>query len=230
MTSIHHNLRQTRRRISISARNCERNPEEITLVAVSKNKSVSQIKEAIAEGQTDFGENYVQEAVEKIRTMLDYPGLRWHFIGTLQSNKSRLVAENFDWCHTIDRYQLAQRLHEQRPLHLPPLNVLIQINIDNEETKSGISLDQLNALAEKVMGMPRLCLRGIMAMPRPSGSCRSYTKLADVLINLRSKYPMLDTLSLGMSDDIDEAIAAGSTMLRIGTSIFGARPAHSLSP
>ena len=153
--------------------------------------------------------------------------LQWHFIGPLQSNKSRLVAEHFDWCHTIDRLRIAARLSEQRPAELPPLNVLIQINISDENSKSGIPLAELDALAAEVAALPRITLRGLMAIPAPeSDYVRQFEvaqQMAVAFARLKTRYPSIDTLSLGMSDDMDAAIAAGSTMVRIGTAIFGAR-------
>ncbi|EMK5830974.1 YggS family pyridoxal phosphate-dependent enzyme [Citrobacter sedlakii] len=229
MNDIAHNLAQVRDKISAAASRCGRASEEVTLLAVSKTKPASAIEEAIAAGQRAFGENYVQEGVEKIRHFQTQgvEGLQWHFIGPLQSNKSRLVAEHFDWCHTIDRLRIAARLSEQRPAELPPLNVLIQINISDENSKSGISLETLDALAAEVVELPHLRLRGLMAIPAPeSDYVRQFEvarQMAVAFAGLQARYPDVDTLSLGMSDDMDAAIAAGSTMVRIGTAIFGAR-------
>ncbi|HCU0297311.1 TPA: YggS family pyridoxal phosphate-dependent enzyme [Citrobacter sedlakii] len=229
MNDIAHNLAQVRDKISAAASRCGRASEEVTLLAVSKTKPASAIEEAIAVGQRAFGENYVQEGVEKIRHFQaqGVEGLQWHFIGPLQSNKSRLVAEHFDWCHTIDRLRIAARLSEQRPAELPPLNVLIQINISDENSKSGISLEALDALAAEVVELPHLRLRGLMAIPAPeSDYVRQFEvarQMAVAFAGLQARYPDVDTLSLGMSDDMDAAIAAGSTMVRIGTAIFGAR-------
>lgn len=229
MNDIAHNLAQVRDKISAAASRCGRASEEVTLLAVSKTKPASAIEEAIAAGQRAFGENYVQEGVEKIRHFQaqGVEGLQWHFIGPLQSNKSRLVAEHFDWCHTIDRLRIAARLSEQRPAELPPLNVLIQINISDENSKSGISLEALDALAAEVAELPHLRLRGLMAIPAPeSDYVRQFEvarQMAVAFAGLQARYPDVDTLSLGMSDDMDAAIAAGSTMVRIGTVIFGAR-------
>ena len=176
-----------------------------------------------------FGENYVQEGVEKIRYFQEAgaSSLQWHFIGPLQSNKSRLVAEHFDWCHTVDRLKIATRLSEQRPSHLPPLNVLIQINISDEQSKSGILLQALDALAAEIAALPNLRLRGLMAIPAPESEyVRQFAvaqQMAVAFARLKTQYPTVDTLSLGMSDDMEAAIAAGSTMVRIGTAIFGAR-------
>ena len=229
MTSIQHNLQQVRQRIAAAAASCGRDPQEITLLAVSKTKPASAIEEAMAAGQRAFGENYVQEGVDKIRyfQQAGASGLQWHFIGPLQSNKSRLVAEHFDWCHTVDRLKIATRLSEQRPADLPPLNVLIQINISDEQSKSGIPLAELDALAAGVAALPNLQLRGLMAIPAPESEYeRQFAvaqQMAVAFAQLKTLYPSVDTLSLGMSDDMEAAIAAGSTMVRIGTAIFGAR-------
>ncbi|HHU4061329.1 TPA: YggS family pyridoxal phosphate-dependent enzyme [Raoultella ornithinolytica] len=229
MNDIAHNLAQVRDKISDAAARCGRAPEEITLLAVSKTKPASAIEVAIAAGQVAFGENYVQEGVEKIRYFQEAgaSSLQWHFIGPLQSNKSRLVAEHFDWSHTVDRLKIAKRLSEQRPSHLPPLNVLIQINISDEQSKSGILLDALDGLAAEIAALPNLRLRGLMAIPAPESEyVRQFAvaqQMAVAFARLKTQYPTVDTLSLGMSDDMEAAIAAGSTMVRIGTAIFGAR-------
>lgn len=229
MSDIAHNIAQIQRHIAASARRCERASEEVTLLAVSKTKPVSAIEEAIAAGQRSFGENYVQEGVEKIHyfSRTGVKDLVWHFIGPLQSNKSRLVAENFDWCHTVDRLRIATRLSEQRPADMVALNVLIQINISDEQSKSGIAPDELDTLAAQVAALPGLRLRGLMAIPAPEPDYdRQFAiarHMAVAFEQLKTRYPGVDTLSLGMTDDMDAAIAAGSTMVRIGTAIFGAR-------
>ncbi|MGK3187043.1 YggS family pyridoxal phosphate-dependent enzyme [Enterobacter soli] len=229
MNDIAHNLAQVRDKISAAATRCGRAPEEVTLLAVSKTKPASAIAEAIAAGHRAFGENYVQEGVDKIRYFqeLGNSDLQWHFIGPLQSNKSRLVAEHFDWCHTLDRLRIATRLSEQRPAGLAPLNVLIQINISDENSKSGIALNELDTLAAEVASLPRLTLRGLMAIPAPESSYERQFAVAQQMAvafeALKARYSTVDTLSLGMSDDMEAAIAAGSTMVRIGTAIFGAR-------
>ena len=223
MNDIAHNLAHVRDKISAAATRCGRSSEEVMLLAVSKTKPASAIEEAIAAGQLAFGENYVQEGVEKIRHFREkgIAGLQWHFIGPLQSNKSRLVAEHFDWCHTLDRLRIATRLNEQRPTELEPLNVLIQINISDENSKSGIPLEELDALAAEVVELPNLRLRGLMAIPAPeSDYVRQFEvarQMAVAFAGLKTRYPDVDTLSLGMSDDMEAAIAAGSTMVRIGT-------------
>lgn len=229
MTDIAYNLAQIKSKIATAATKCGRAPEEITLLAVSKTKPASDIEEAIAAGQTTFGENYVQEGVDKINYFRQQAvtGLIWHFIGPLQSNKSRLVAEHFDWCHTIDRLRIAQRLSDQRPKHLSPLNVLIQINISDEASKSGIDLADLDTLAAEVENLPGLTLRGLMAIPAPESDYEKQLavgkEMANAFTALQARYPSVDTLSLGMTEDMEAAIAAGSTMVRIGTAIFGAR-------
>ncbi len=229
MNDIAHNLAQVRDKISAAATRCGRASEEVTLLAVSKNKPASAIAEAIDAGQRMFGENYVQEGVEKIRHFREKgtADLQWHFIGPLQSNKSRLVAEHFDWCHTVDRLRIASRLSEQRPAEMPPLNVLIQINISDENSKSGIALEALDQLADEVAALPGLKLRGLMAIPAPESDYdRQFAvarQMAVAFEALKTRFPTVDTLSLGMTDDMAAAIAAGSTMVRIGTAIFGAR-------
>lgn len=229
MNDIAHNLAQVRDKISAAATRCGRASEEVSLLAVSKTKPASAIAEAIDAGQRAFGENYVQEGVDKIRyfQQTGKANLQWHFIGPLQSNKSRLVAEHFDWCHTVDRLRIATRLSDQRPADMAPLNILIQINISDENSKSGIALAELDALAEQVSELPGLTLRGLMAIPAPETSYdRQFAvaqQMAVAFEALKARYTTVDTLSLGMSDDMEAAIAAGSTMVRIGTAIFGAR-------
>ncbi|ROJ30173.1 YggS family pyridoxal phosphate-dependent enzyme [Morganella morganii] len=227
MKPIKDNLTEIRERITAAAQKCGRDPHTVTLLAVSKTKPVSALEEAIAAGQTRFGENYVQEGVEKIQYLSANQNLEWHFIGPLQSNKSRLVAEHFDWCHTIDRLKIAQRLSDQRPADKAPLNVLIQINISDENSKSGITLAELPALAEQVAALPNVCLRGLMAIPAPETDPERqsavFRQMETAFRELQEKYPQADTLSMGMTDDMDAAITCGSTMVRIGTAIFGAR-------
>ncbi|SFN90580.1 YggS family pyridoxal phosphate-dependent enzyme [Xenorhabdus japonica] len=227
MNNIEQNLHDVRNRISLAAQKCGRSPEEITLLAVSKTKPANAIAEAIANGQREFGENYVQEGVGKIQLFNNRDDLVWHFIGPLQSNKSRLVAENFDWCHTVDRLKIAQRLSEQRPENMPPLNILIQINISGEESKSGILLEELTELAATINRLPNLVLRGLMAIPAPESNAEHqiavFRQMEQAFIGLKTQYPQVDTLSMGMTDDMQAAITCGSTLVRIGTAIFGAR-------
>ena len=229
MTTIANNLQQVNDRISQACQAAGRARETVSLLAVSKTFGAAAVAEAAAAGQRAFGENYVQEGVDKIRDFREKGNtdLQWHFIGPLQSNKSRLVAEHFDWCHTIDRLRIATRLNEQRPAELPALNVLIQVNISDENSKSGIALSELDALAADVAALPRLTLRGLMAIPAPESSYERQFAVAQQMAvafeALKARYATVDTLSLGMSDDMEAAIAAGSTMVRIGTAIFGAR-------
>ncbi|MDC9612864.1 YggS family pyridoxal phosphate-dependent enzyme [Xenorhabdus khoisanae] len=227
MNNIEQNLHDVRNRMTLVAQKCGRSPEEITLLAVSKTKPADAIAEAITNGQREFGENYVQEGVEKIQHFSNHSDLVWHFIGPLQSNKSRLVAENFDWCHTIDRLKIAQRLSEQRPENLAPLNVLIQVNISGEDSKSGILLKELMELAAIINALPNLVLRGLMAIPAPESDFERqitvFRQMEQAFIKMKTQYPQVDTLSMGMTDDMEAAITCGSTLVRIGTAIFGAR-------
>lgn len=229
MNTIALNLAQVREQIMSVAQDYARCSEEITLVAVSKTKSVMEITQAIEAGQRAFGENYVQEALEKIAYFASagVTELEWHFIGSLQSNKSRIVAEHFHWCHTVDNFRLASRLSEQRPAHLPVLNVLIQVNISDENSKSGVALAMLDELAEQVSGLENLCFRGLMAIPAPQTAYEKQfavaQQMAVAFARLKTRYHSVDTLSLGMSGDMQASIAAGSTMVRIGTAIFGTR-------
>lgn len=225
MTEIAENLVTVRQRIASAARAAGRQPETITLVAVSKTRPAADVAAAQAAGQADFGENYLQEALEKI-AVLPRPGLRWHFIGPVQSNKTRDLAEHFDWVHGIERLKIAQRLSAQRPEHLPPLNVCVQVNIDREASKSGCLPEDAPALCAAVAALPRLQLRGLMAIPEPrqADPRAPFRQLRELFEQIRRELPQLDTLSAGMSDDLEAAIAEGSTMVRVGTSIFGSRP------
>ena len=230
MSTIQQNLQDVRNRIAAAAQNCARTPEDVALLAVSKTKPVAAIEEAIAAGQRAFGENYVQEGVDKIRHFAESSQggeLVWHFIGPLQSNKSRLVAENFAWCHTVDRLKIAQRLSAQRPSEMPALNILIQVNISDEQSKSGIALAELPALAASISELPHLNLRGLMAIPAPETDYQQqlavFEQMNQAFLTLKARYPQMDTLSMGMTDDMAAAIAAGSTLVRIGTAIFGSR-------
>jgi PLP dependent protein len=195
----------------------------VTLLAVSKAQPPERIQEAVAAGQKAFGENYVQEAVQKMERMpASFSPLEWHLIGPLQSNKTRLAAERFDWVQTVASEKIARRLSEQRPASLPPLNVLIQVNVSGEASKSGVELDEVESLARVVAGLPRLALRGLMAIPEPGADRARYGSVKNVFDQLKSEF-RFDTLSMGMSDDLDLAIAEGATMVRIGTAIFGQR-------
>jgi len=194
----------------------------VTLLAVSKGQAVDRIQEAIAAGQRAFGENYVQEAVQKMEVL---PALEWHLIGPLQSNKTRVAAERFDWVQTVASEKIARRLSEQRPAGLAPLNVLIQVNVSGEATKSGVPAHEAGVLAKAIAAMPRLSLRGLMAIPEPGADRSRYREVKKVYDALKSEF-RFDTLSMGMSDDLDVALAEGATMVRVGTAIFGQRKKH----
>ncbi len=211
MAAIADNLQAVRARIG--------GAPGVTLLAVSKTQSAERIREALAAGQKAFGENYVQEAVQKMEAL---PPLEWHLIGPLQSNKTRLAAERFAWVQTVASEKIARRLSEQRPASLAPLNVLIQVNVSGEASKSGIELDEVESLARTVAGLPRLALRGLMAVPEPGADRSRYASVKNVFDRLKSEF-RFDTLSMGMSDDLDLALAEGATMVRIGTAIFGPR-------
>ena len=218
MATILENVQGVKARIARAARAAGRDPESVTLLAVSKTHAAARIAEAQAAGLHAFGENYVQEALRKMQLV---SGVQWHLIGALQSNKSRLAAERFDWVQTVDRPRIANRLSEQRPAHLPPLNVLIEVNISGEASKSGVAVKEVTELAAAISRLPRLRLRGLMAIPAP-GAAGDFARMRRLYEELGARFGF-DTLSMGMSGDMDEAIAAGATMVRIGTAIFGAR-------
>lgn len=224
------NLSQIRQQIAQSCQNAQRLNGEVKLLAVSKTKPVEAVLAAVQAGQTAFGENYVQEAVEKIQFCQQQGiNLEWHFIGALQSNKTRLVAEYFDWFQTLDRRKIADRLNEQRGEQKAPLNVLIQINISDEQSKAGIQPDEMLLLAKHISNLPHLCLRGLMAIPAATENAgeqlAAFSAMQKLFDLLKNTFPhqQIDTLSMGMSDDMDNAIKCGSTMVRIGTAIFGKR-------
>jgi PLP dependent protein len=219
MTTIAENLQAVRARIGRAAQAAGRDARAVTLLAVSKTHPASRIMEAHAAGQHAFGENYVQDALEKMHAL---PALEWHLIGPLQSNKTRVAAERFQWIHTLDREKIARRLSEQRPAELPALNVLIQVNVSGERTKSGAGIAEVRALARAIAPLPRLRLRGLMAIPEPGAERGRYGEVRAAFEELRREFDV-DTLSMGMSDDLELAIAEGATMVRIGTAIFGAR-------
>lgn len=229
--SISQRLSKLTKQIQQLSTQHQRAANAVRLLAVSKTKPIEAIEAAITAGQRAFGENYVQEGIEKIRYFqtkaTPQPPLEWHFIGALQSNKTRVVAEHFDWVQTIDRLKIAERLNEQRPAHLPPLNVLIQINISDEASKSGISPAELPALARAIVQLPRLTLRGLMAIPKaesdPETQKVALKAMQQLFAQLKSEFEDIDTLSMGMSDDMAAAIECGTTMVRVGTAIFGAR-------
>ncbi|WP_158151511.1 YggS family pyridoxal phosphate-dependent enzyme [Vibrio fluvialis] len=230
MSSIQQNLEHITSQIENAQQKCGRPRSSVQLLAVSKTKPVEAILEAAQAGQRAFGENYVQEGCDKVQFFAEHHpelDLEWHFIGPLQSNKTRQIAEHFDWMHTIDRAKIAQRLSEQRPAHLPPLQVLIQVNTSGEASKSGIRENDLFTLAELISGLPNLTLRGLMSIPEnvpdyPS-QLAAFRQLAALKDRLAEKYDGIDTLSMGMSGDMEAAIEAGSTIVRIGTAIFGQR-------
>jgi len=226
MTTIRNNLHSVRERIAAACGGAHRPVTEVTLLAVSKTFGPEAVREAFAAGQTAFGENYIQEAVEKIALLQDLP-LQWHCVGPIQSNKTRLVAAHFDWAHTVDRLKVAQRLSEQRPEGRAPLRVCIQVNIDGGATKAGVAPAEVLELAREVAQLPGLALRGLMTIPEPlpdfAAQKAVHARARALFDELREAGLALDTLSMGMTADLEAAIAAGSTMVRVGTAIFGAR-------
>ncbi|MBY5992622.1 YggS family pyridoxal phosphate-dependent enzyme [Ferrimonas balearica] len=226
MSTIAERLFEAQARIAAAAQNSGRSAQAITLLAVSKTKPASDIREAYLAGARHFGENYLQEGVEKITELADL-AIHWHFIGPLQSNKTRPVAERFDWVHSVDRLKIARRLSEQRPEGLTPLNVCLQVNISGEASKSGVPPAELAALAQGVSALPGLTLRGLMAIPAPEADVvrqrQALAQMKQLFDDLKVQHPQMDTLSMGMSGDLEAAVAEGSTMVRIGTAIFGTR-------
>lgn len=223
MSTITENIAKVGARIREAAQASRRNPAGIGLLAVSKTKPAAAIREAHAAGLRDFGENYLQEALDKQAQLADLP-LVWHFIGPIQSNKTRSIAERFDWVHSVDRLKIAQRLSDQRPPHLPPLNLCLQVNVSGEASKSGCAANELPALARAVAALPNLRLRGLMAIPEASDDPATQHAAFARLRQLRDDLALdLDTLSMGMSHDLEAAIAEGATWVRIGTALFGAR-------
>ena len=242
-------MQAVRERIARAAVAAGRDPRSVTLLAVSKTHPATLVEQALAAGQRAFGENYVQEAIEKmdlLRAGEQSAGkVEWHLIGPLQSNKTRVVAARFDWVHSVESEKVARRLSDQRPSGMPPLNVLIQVNVSGESSKSGVAPAAALSLASAISRLPRLELRGLMAIPEPTPDAalqRSrFHELKNLLAQLRIQHPGLDTLSMGMSDDLESAIAEGATMVRIGTAIFGERrsrgngvppapPSHKIRP
>jgi hypothetical protein len=226
MNTICLNIESIKERIASSCATAGRDPAQVTLLAVSKTFGAEAVREAAACGQRAFGENYIQEAVDKIGQLADL-ALEWHCIGPIQSNKTRLVAEHFDWVHTVDRLKIAQRLSEQRPSGMPPLNCCLQVNIDGGPNKSGVAPGEVLALAREVAALPGLRLRGLMTIPEPAARYEDqlavHRQARALFDTLRTEGLNLDTLSMGMSGDLDAAIAAGSTMVRVGSAIFGSR-------
>jgi pyridoxal phosphate enzyme (YggS family) len=230
MSSIEANLQQVRQRITRSCHDAGRPEQSVTLLAVTKTFGTTHVRRAHAAGQFDFGENYVQEALAKIDALADLRSqLRWHLIGPLQSNKTRVVAEQFDWVHSVDRLKIAMRLAEQRPAGLPPLQLCLQVNISGETSKSGLRPGEVRAVAQAVCALPRdrVQLRGLMAIPEPpedfAAQRAPHRALRELLAALIESGLALDTLSMGMSADLEAAVAEGATIVRIGTAIFGAR-------
>ncbi len=240
MSTIKDKLQAIRSRIAQAEIAAGRGAGSVALLAVSKTFPAAAVEEAAACGQRSFGENYIQEGVDKIIALrgLRVAGepLEWHCIGPIQSNKTRPVAEHFDWVHTVDRLKIAERLSEQRPAHLPPLQVCIQLNVDDAATKSGVALAQLDELARAVQALPRLQLRGLMCIPDPASEAKllsnfiatkqAFTRTVSQFDPKTSARPALDTLSMGMSADLELAVATGSTMVRVGSAIFGSRSAR----
>jgi pyridoxal phosphate enzyme (YggS family) len=225
MTMIADNLQRVRARIAQAALAYGRAADGITLLAVSKTQNADAVRQAFAAGQTAFGENYIQEAVDKMAALTDLP-LQWHCIGPIQSNKTRLVASHFDWVHSVDRLKTAQRLSEQRPAGMAPLQVCIQVNIDGGPNKAGVAPEGALELAQQVRALPNLRLRGLMTIPEPADPAGALTvhRRAKALCDaLNAQGLELDTLSMGMTADLEPAVQAGSTMLRVGTAIFGER-------
>jgi pyridoxal phosphate enzyme (YggS family) len=233
MTTIRANLQSVHERIALSCAAAQRTVGEVRLLAVSKTFGPEAVREAFEAGQRAFGENYIQEAVEKIALLSDLP-LEWHCIGPIQSNKTRLVAAQFDWAHTVDRLKVAQRLSEQRPEGKVPLQVCIQVNIDGGPNKSGVAPRDVLPLARELAQLPGLTLRGIMTIPEPAADFDEqlavHLRAKALFDELRDAGLALDTLSMGMTADLEAAVAAGSTMVRVGTAIFGVRPGKDRAP
>jgi pyridoxal phosphate enzyme (YggS family) len=223
MSTIADNIAQVSSRIHAAAVAAKRDEDSVQLLAVSKTKPAEAVREAYAAGIRDFGENYLQEALSKQLELADLP-LIWHFIGPIQSNKTRAIAEHFAWVHSVDRLKIAQRLSEQRPADLPPLNICIQVNVSGEASKSGCTPDDLPALANAISELPRIKLRGLMAIPEPTEDRAAQDAAFAAVQSLQASLNLpLDTLSMGMSHDLESAIAMGATWVRIGTALFGAR-------
>ena len=227
MSTVEQNYQRVRDRLNAACANASREPDSVRLLAVSKTKPASMVRACYELGQRAFGENYLQDGLDKIEALSELTDIEWHFIGPLQSNKTRPVAEYFHWLETLDREKIARRLNEQRPDDLPPLNVLIQVNISNEEQKSGIATDSVASFAQNLLSLPRLKVRGLMCIPEATSDEErlrdQFLKMHRLWQELKELCPDADTLSMGMSSDLELAIACGSTEVRIGTDIFGAR-------
>lgn len=226
MTTISTNLQAVKQRIIKATDAAAKSTVQVRLLAVSKTWPADAVREAFLAGQTEFGESYLQEALNKIEVLRDLP-LQWHFIGPIQSNKTRLIAEHFDWVHSIDRLKIAERLSQSRPVHLAPLNVCLQVNVSGESTKSGVALNDVVALAKSVKELPHLILRGLMAIPKETldyaQQREQFKILKGIFDQLNLSGLQLDTLSMGMSHDLEAAIAEGATIIRVGSAIFGTR-------
>lgn len=223
MNHIKDNLAQVELQINQACKQAGREQTTVQLLAVSKTKPAEQVEQAYHAGQRAFGENYLQEAVEKIQQLTHLHDLEWHFIGPIQSNKTRQIAQHFDWVQSVDRAKIITRLNEQRAEHHNPLNICLQVNISGEASKSGIDVNELATLAMQVDQSSHLTLRGIMAIPEKGNAEQSFHQMQLLFQQLKTQYPSVDTLSMGMSGDLIQAIQNGSTMVRIGTAIFGAR-------
>lgn len=227
MSAISERLQAVRQRIAQAARAAGRDPDDIRVIAVSKTFSTQAIRAACAAGQRAFGENYLQEAEQKIGQLRDLP-IEWHYIGPIQSNKTAPIAHLFDWVHSVDRLKIAQRLSDARPEALEPLQVCVQVNVGGEDTKSGVPPESVPALARAIAELPRMRLRGLMTIPRPVEDFQAQRAQFRVLRELRERLRAagfeLDTLSMGMSDDLEAAVAEGATLVRVGRAIFGPRP------
>jgi pyridoxal phosphate enzyme (YggS family) len=228
MPDLVHNLHAVSQRIVLAEQLAGREPRSVALLAVSKTFPAEDVRAAHAAGQRMFGENYVQESLTKIEALADLrASLEWHFIGPLQSNKTRPVAENFDWVHSVDRLKIAQRLAEQRPAHLPPLNVCLQVNVSGEASKAGVTPAEAAEAAHAIAALPQLRLRGLMSIPEPADTIEEqrapHRQLRELFERLRADGLALDTLSMGMSGDLEAAVLEGATIVRIGTAIFGNR-------
>ncbi len=230
MSVIQQNLQAVHRRIEAAADKVQRRPDEVALLAVSKTFGPQAVIDAAATGQRAFGENYLQEALDKMaQVQAMHPGLalEWHFIGPIQSNKTRPIAEHFDWVHSVDREKIVQRLSDQRPAHLAPLDICLQVNISGEQSKSGMTPDEALEAARRIAALPRIRLRGLMAIPEPQDDPAlqraPFRQLRALFDRLNEEGLKLDTLSMGMSGDLDAAVAEGATIVRIGSAIFGAR-------
>ncbi|HID45532.1 MAG TPA: YggS family pyridoxal phosphate-dependent enzyme [Chromatiaceae bacterium] len=226
MSKLQERLSQVQAQIRRFALSCDRDPTSVRLIAVSKTRPAREIREAWAAGQKAFAENYLQDALEKIPELIDCD-IEWHFIGRIQSNKTRPIAENFSWVHTLSSFKHARRLNDQRPPNLPPLNICVQLNLTGEQSKSGIPEEELGPLLEKLQDLPHLQLRGLMTMPQAAASVNRqhqvFARLRQLLDEMNRQGHALDSLSMGMSGDMQAAICEGATMVRIGTAIFGPR-------